>query len=164
MCRKQAESHLTCLSSQVPLQAYLYAERFLCAVLRSITTIFASKMGKGMNSRENKAGSVASPVLILFPDSLWPYPYKVLISIRTITIRGFMLPKKDLLYTFYTPSFYGRGIRYSAHIRCDLNKTFMFLVKFGQTVYQDRATIGSGNDLIEGNTKTDLQMQLRIKF
>ena len=40
----------------------------------------------------------------------------------------------------------------------------MFLVKFGQTVYRDRETIGSGNDLIEGNTKTDLQMQFRIKF
>ena len=72
--------------------------------------------------------------------------------------------EKGLLYTFYTPSFYGRGFRYSAHVRYDLNKTFMFLVKFGQTVYQDRATIGSGNDLIEGNKKTDLQMQLRIKF
>ncbi len=72
--------------------------------------------------------------------------------------------EKGLVYTFYTPSFYGSGFRYSAHIRCDLNKTFMFLVKFGQTVYRDRETIGSGNDLIEGNTKTDLQMQFRVKF
>ena len=72
--------------------------------------------------------------------------------------------EKGLVYTFYTPSFYGSGFRYSAHIRCDLNKTFMFLVKFGQTAYRDRETIGSGNDLIEGNTKTDLQMQFRIKF
>lgn len=40
--------------------------------------------------------------------------------------------EKGLVYTFYTPSFYGSGFRYSAHIRCDLNKTFMFLVKFGQ--------------------------------
>lgn len=40
----------------------------------------------------------------------------------------------------------------------------MFLVKFGQTAYRDRETIGSGNDLIKGNTKTDLQMQFRIKF
>ena len=41
----------------------------------------------------------------------------------------------------------------------------MFLVKFGQTVYRGSCkTIGSGNDLIEGNKKTDLQMQLRIKF
>lgn len=72
--------------------------------------------------------------------------------------------EKGLLYAFYTPSFYGRGFRYSAHVRYDLNKVFMFLVKFGQTVYQDRETIGSGNDLIQGNKKADLQMQLRIKF
>lgn len=72
--------------------------------------------------------------------------------------------EKGLLYTFYTPSFSGSGFRYSAHVRCDLNKTFMFLVKFGQTVYRNRETIGSGDDLIAGNKKTDLQMQLRIKF
>ena len=72
--------------------------------------------------------------------------------------------ERGLLYTFYTPSFYGRGFRCSAHLRYDLNKTFMFLAKFGQTVYQDRETIGSGNDEIPGNSKADLQMQLRIKF
>ena len=38
------------------------------------------------------------------------------------------------------------------------------MLTFGQTVYRDRETIGSGNDLIEGNTKTDLQMQFRVKF
>ena len=72
--------------------------------------------------------------------------------------------EKGLLYTFYTPSYYGKGFRYSAHVRYDMNKTFMFLVKFGQTVYRNRKTIGSGNDLIEGNKKTDLQMQFHIKF
>ena len=72
--------------------------------------------------------------------------------------------EKGLLNTFYVPSFYGIGFRYSTHLRYDLNKTFMFLVKFGQTIYQDRETIGSGNDLIQGNKKADLQMQLRIKF
>lgn len=72
--------------------------------------------------------------------------------------------EKGLLYTFYTPSFYGKGFRYSTHLRYDLNKAFMFLVKFGQTVYQDRETIGSGNDLIQGNKKADLQMQFRVKF
>ena len=72
--------------------------------------------------------------------------------------------EKGLLYTFYTPSFQGRGFRYSAHLRYDLNKAFMLLVKFGQTIYQDRNEISSGNDLIRGNKKADLQMQLRIKF
>lgn len=74
------------------------------------------------------------------------------------------ISERGLLYTFYTPSFYGKGYRYSAYLRYDLNKAFMFLVKFGQTTYQDRDEIGSGNDLIKGNKKADMQMQLRIKF
>lgn len=72
--------------------------------------------------------------------------------------------EKGLLYTFYTPSFYGQGFRFSACARYDVNKVFMFLVKFGQTIYEDRENIGSGNDLIQGNKKADLQMQLRIKI
>lgn len=72
--------------------------------------------------------------------------------------------ERGLLYTFYAPSFSGRGFRYSGYLRYDFSKAFMFLAKFGQTVYQDREAIGSGNDLIAGNKKTDLQMQLRIKF
>lgn len=72
--------------------------------------------------------------------------------------------EKGLLNTFYVPSFSGRGFRYSAHLRYDLNGVFMLIAKFGQTVYQDRDEIGSGNDLIDGNRKSDLQMQLRLKF
>ena len=72
--------------------------------------------------------------------------------------------ERGMLYTFYTPSFSGRGFRCSAVARYDWNKRLMLLVKFGQTVYQDRESIGSGNDLIQGNRKGDLQMQLRLKF
>lgn len=72
--------------------------------------------------------------------------------------------ERGMLYTFYTPSFSGRGFRCSAVARYDWNKRLMLLVKFGQTVYQDRESIGSGNDLIPGNRKADLQMQVRVKF
>lgn len=72
--------------------------------------------------------------------------------------------ERGLLYTFYTPSFSGHGFRYSALVRYDISKFFMLLIKFGQTVYQDRNEIGSGNDLIKGNKKADMQMQLRMKF
>ncbi|MDE6347888.1 MAG: helix-hairpin-helix domain-containing protein [Bacteroides sp.] len=72
--------------------------------------------------------------------------------------------ERGLLYTFYTPSFSGRGFRCSAVARYDWNRHIMLLVKFGETVYQDRETIGSGDDLIRGNRKGDLQMQLRVKF
>lgn len=58
------------------------------------------------------------------------------------------ISEKGLLYTFYTPSFSGRGFRCSAHLRYNLNKAMMLLVKYGETIYQDRDAIGSGNDLI----------------
>ncbi len=72
--------------------------------------------------------------------------------------------ERGLLYTFSTPSFSGRGWRYSAVLRYDVGKAFMFLAKFGQTVYGDRETIGSGNEQIDSHRKADLQMQLRVKF
>lgn len=74
------------------------------------------------------------------------------------------IPEKGLLYTFYTPFFQGRGVRFSAHVRYDLNEHWMLIAKFGETIYHDRNEIGSGNSLIAGNTKSDLQLQLRIKF
>ena len=74
------------------------------------------------------------------------------------------IPEKGLLYTFYTPFFQGRGVRFSAHVRYDLNEHWMLIAKFGETIYHDRNEIGSGNSLIASNTKSDLQLQLRIKF
>jgi hypothetical protein len=72
--------------------------------------------------------------------------------------------EKGLLYTFYTPSFQGRGFRCAVRLRYELNKHWLFITKFGETIYLNRNEIGSGNDLIYGNKKADIQMQLRIKF
>lgn len=74
------------------------------------------------------------------------------------------ISEKGLLNTFYTPSFQGEGIRLAALLRYDINKYWMVIGKVGQTVYYDRQSIGSGNDLIDGNKKADVQLQLRIKF
>lgn len=72
--------------------------------------------------------------------------------------------EKGLLYTFYTPSFQGKGIRLAVNLRYDFNTHWMFIARFGQTIYQDRNEIGSGYDRIANNKKADLQMQLRLKF
>ena len=72
--------------------------------------------------------------------------------------------EKGLLYTFYTPSFQGRGFRCAVRLRYELNKHWLFITKFGETIYLNRNEIGAGNDLIYGIKKADIQMQLRIKF
>lgn len=72
--------------------------------------------------------------------------------------------EKGLIYSLYVPSFQGKGIRLAFHLRYDINSHWMIIGKLGQTVYYNRDEIGSGNDLIHGNKKADLQMQLRLKF
>ena len=72
--------------------------------------------------------------------------------------------EKGLLYTFNVPSYSGNGFRFSAHLRYDFGQRLMLLAKLGHTAYRDRNEISSGNDLIRGNKKTDLQLQVRVKF
>ncbi|MGN0047717.1 MAG: helix-hairpin-helix domain-containing protein [Bacteroides sp.] len=74
------------------------------------------------------------------------------------------IAERGLLYTFYVPSFSGRGWRYSAEARYEWKKRVMLLAKFGQTIYLDRTSIGTGNDKISGNRKGDVQLQLRLKL
>lgn len=74
------------------------------------------------------------------------------------------IAEKGLLYTFYTSSFQGEGVRVAINLRYDLNTHWMVIAKFGQTIYMNRSEIGSGYDLIASNKKADLQMQLRLKF
>lgn len=72
--------------------------------------------------------------------------------------------EKGLLYSFYSPSFYGKGNRFTANIRYDISKNMMLIAKLGLTKYYDRDTIGSGWDEINDNKKADLQLQFRAKF
>ncbi len=72
--------------------------------------------------------------------------------------------ERGLLYAFSAPSFFGRGFRWSAWLRCDLRDSLTLTAKLGQTAYRDRDETGSGNDLIRSSRKTDLQTQLRLMF
>ena len=65
----------------------------------------------------------------------------------------------DLLYTFTIASYYGKGIRYYLL----LNYSYLFFdlqVRFSQTFYDDRQVISSAQALINGNTKSDLRIQM----
>ncbi len=74
------------------------------------------------------------------------------------------ITERQMLYAFYTPSFYGHGGRWMAYARCDFNKQWMAMIKMAQTIYFDRAMIGSGHDLISSYQKADVQMLLCVKF
>ena len=72
--------------------------------------------------------------------------------------------EKGLLYSFNIPSFYGKGERYTFNARYELNKHLILQAKYALTHYRDREVISSGLEQINGNTKSDLYLQLRLKF
>ena len=72
--------------------------------------------------------------------------------------------ERNLLNTFYMPSFYGKGIRLALSTKYDINPSLSASVKAGHTHYLNRDTIGSGTEQINGKSRTDLFLYLRWKF
>jgi len=72
--------------------------------------------------------------------------------------------ERDVLYVYSVPSFYNSGVRYYLLLRYDMSKHLSFWIRYAQTRYYNINTIGSGLEEINGNTKTDLSLQLKINF
>ena len=72
--------------------------------------------------------------------------------------------ERNILTTFYMPSFYGEGLRLALSGRYNITQRLSFSAKIGHTRYFDRETIGSGTELIEGNSRTDVFTYLRWRF
>ncbi|MDH6534764.1 helix-hairpin-helix domain-containing protein [Parabacteroides sp. 52] len=72
--------------------------------------------------------------------------------------------EKNILYAFYMPSFYGKGIRLAATFRWDITDRLTLFAKIGHTRYNDRDILGTDLEEIEGKEKTDFNGNLRWKF
>lgn len=72
--------------------------------------------------------------------------------------------ERNLLSTFYMPSFYGDGYRLALSARYNFTNRLSLSLKAGHTRYFDRETIGSGTDLINGNSRTDIFTYVRWQF
>lgn len=72
--------------------------------------------------------------------------------------------ERNLLNTFYMPSFYGKGYRIALSAKYAIMANLSFSVKLGYTSYFNRDTIGSGTELIDGNSRTDFFTYLRWVF
>ncbi len=72
--------------------------------------------------------------------------------------------ENDLLYTFSIPAFYGKGVRAYFNLKYKISERFDCWLKLGNTLQNDRETIGSGNDKIIGKNKTEIKIQVRLKI
>jgi len=73
--------------------------------------------------------------------------------------------EKDVLYAFSIPMYYGLGSRYYLNLRYEMTKNLSFWFKLAQTVYaDDRESMGTGNEAISGNRKTDVRLLVKWDF
>ena len=72
--------------------------------------------------------------------------------------------EKGLFYSFNIPSFYGKGERFTLNGRYEWNNRIILQAKYTLTHYRDREIISSGLEQIQGSMKSDLYLQLRLKF
>ncbi len=73
--------------------------------------------------------------------------------------------ENDVLYAFSVPAYFYQGFRTYFLVKYEINQKVSLWLKYGQTTYADRAVISEGSlNQINGNTKSELKFQVRIKF
>jgi len=72
--------------------------------------------------------------------------------------------ESDVLYAFSIPAFSGRGSRYYLNAKYHFNRNIDIYLRFAQTSFTDRNFVGNGKDEIDGNNRSEIKAQLRIKF
>ncbi len=70
----------------------------------------------------------------------------------------------DVLYAFSFPFYSDKGIRAYLLVRYRIHRRVDLYMRLAQTVYTNRNSSGSGLDLIEGNTRTEVKAQLRYRL
>lgn len=72
--------------------------------------------------------------------------------------------ENDVLHAYSIPAYFGKGNRLYLNLNWKLNQNFKLYLKYSQTKYSDRNTIGTGNSEINGNTKSEVKILLKCRF
>ncbi len=72
--------------------------------------------------------------------------------------------EKDVLWFFSIPAYYGEGVRFYLLAQYNVNKKIDFWIKYSQFQFQKQDQISSAGETINGNTRTDIRLQMRYKF
>lgn len=72
--------------------------------------------------------------------------------------------ERDVWLAYSFPFYNGIGIRNYILVQYALNRNVDLWVRWSRIQYEDRETIGSGSETIEGNSMNDVKLQARIRF
>ncbi len=72
--------------------------------------------------------------------------------------------ESDVLYGYSVPSYSGKGLRCFLLVAWSPFRWLDLWARYAQTWYSDRNVIGTGLDVINGKTKSEVEIQIRIRF
>jgi len=72
--------------------------------------------------------------------------------------------ERDVLFAYSFPAYNGVGLRSYAIAQYSPNSTITFWVRYSQTNFMDRDTIGSGLEEIDGDELSEIKAQVRFRF
>ncbi len=72
--------------------------------------------------------------------------------------------ESDVLYAFSIPAYYYKGSRFYLMLKYDVNRNIDLWLRYATTYYNNKNIIGSGLDEIQGNSKSEIKVQMMIKF
>lgn len=72
--------------------------------------------------------------------------------------------ENDVLYSSSIPVIYDIGSRYYININYDITNKLSCWLRWAQTMYTNKTTVGSGLDEVKGNKRSEIKLQLEFRF
>ncbi|MGE0087915.1 MAG: ComEA family DNA-binding protein [Bacteroidales bacterium] len=72
--------------------------------------------------------------------------------------------ESDMLYNYSVPAYYSKGTRFYLNLKYTITEFLDLWIRYSQTYYSDLDVISSGLAQINGNTKSEIKAQIRIRF
>jgi hypothetical protein len=72
--------------------------------------------------------------------------------------------ENDVLYAFSVPSYFDKGQRWYLMLKWKIVPQATIWLRYARTTYFNKNTIGSSNDLIDGNYKSEVKIEVKIRF
>lgn len=72
--------------------------------------------------------------------------------------------ESDVLYAYSFPVYSNRGFRYYLNLKYRIRRGIDLWCRYAAFIYPDLEYIGTGLDLLEGNRKSEVKVQLRYRF
>lgn len=72
--------------------------------------------------------------------------------------------ESDLLYNFSIPAYYYQGSRFYVNGRYRISRAVTLEARFARTTFYNRSSVGTGLEAIDGNKRSEVKIQARIRF